>query len=251
MSAERPINPYSITRSEPVTPGEVTEYLSAREKHMFDPYGHGINRNGVEYLELFQGLAHVLDYARTLPVHTVLDVGAGLTRGINDIRKSDMGRQLDYFATVLTPRPEIAQNLGFERTLVAGVETLTGVPDASIALVLGGNSLAYSIVPEVAMQQVNRVLIPGGVLKATFMDVVFARDGDTSQLPRMKSHLDFSHALKSLGYDVVVYPPASRDMGFDILLAVKPGAKEGISANSLMLEDYKTYFGQMDQLRGR
>jgi SAM-dependent methyltransferase len=125
-----------------------------------------IDRNGAEYEYDLQGLSRTFDYVRELPSNIVLDIGSGITQGIVDLSKRDIGKGLDFEATVLSPMLVRKAGLRGEIPLHATcVESLRGIADQSIGCVLGLFSVHHSNSTKVAMQSINRVLVPGGVLK--------------------------------------------------------------------------------------
>lgn len=222
------------------------QYLQWAEENFDDPY-RGFNRCGSDYIEIFKGLEQLFNYARTLPVNTILDVGAGLTRGVRDLQQSQLGAFLQFKATVLTKRYEIENYLGFDNTLITEVEKLDGIKDASCAVVLGANSIAYSVAPDRAISQIDRVLVPGGALKATFKnsEEAYVSDGQYE----MDKHFLFSSALINRGYDCMTLPGES-NKDYDVLLAIKPGGKHKINIVSLLLNDQNSYHFQIEEMGG-
>lgn len=162
-------NPYLIPGNV-VTSDVLAQYLTRLEETYSDPYRihamneefTGINRGRNDYERVLFGIEGLFTYASLLPAKGVIDIGAGTTKGISDISKASYGGGFEYLATVLRLRQEIESNLGTSRTLVTPVERLEGVADSSCAVALGVHSIGYSIDPELAMRQIDRVLTPGG-----------------------------------------------------------------------------------------
>lgn len=172
-------------------------------------------RSMEEYLVIFNGLSNLLKHVSQMGGNLVLDIGAGTTKGISEIEKSKLGEELEFRATVLKRHPAIEDNLGYDKTHITSVETLRGVEDSSVGLALALNSIAYSASPKMTAQSIDRVLIPGGILKARFNPKDRLRD----DLPYYKVHDQFTQELRRLGYDVCVPDVPSEEL----ILAVKPG----------------------------
>jgi ubiquinone/menaquinone biosynthesis C-methylase UbiE len=104
----------------------------------------------------------VLAAARILPVHTVLDVGAGtgfLTEGA--ARKAGHVIALDFSESMLSKaKPKLGGNVEFK---VGDAEHIP-FPDASVDCVIGNMVLYHCPHPELAVREMRRVLVPGGRL---------------------------------------------------------------------------------------
>ena len=167
----------------------------------------------------------LFNYVRRLPSSTVLDIGAGTTKGISDIAKSKMGEGLTFKGTVLTNKSEVAENLGKENVYHTPVELLRGVSDSSIGAVIAVLSAAYSDEPELAVSAIDRVLVPGGAFKGVFgVDIGV----EAHFLP--KSLASFEQFFQQLHYDIAKYNSTE---GLGVLLAVKPGGMESVRADDL------------------
>ena len=184
-----------------------------------NPYN--INRSGWEYMQGLGGVAHLFSYIKTLPSKTVLDVGAGTTHGAHQLSRTSFAQGLHFEATILRDRPEIQHYLGSKNIHVTSVETLRGIPDSSVGCVIAVQSLRYSGAPALAVQSIDRVLVPGGVLKASSLIDAFAIVRDS---------------LVKLGYDVAFEKkfPETR-----ALLGIKPGGPLGPSAAELLNDDVR------------
>jgi len=110
------------------------------------------------------------DYLRKLDGHgLVLDIGAGTTRGISQLEKSSLGSGLSFEAVALSYSPLIKENLGLEKTHITSAESLKGVKNESVAGVISLFGISYCTRPDLAVYSIDRVLLPGGVIKAGFI----------------------------------------------------------------------------------
>lgn len=191
---------------------------------------HLTDRVGWEYVEQLKGVQHMFEYVRGLSSHRVLDVGAGDTKGTHDLSRSPFGAGLEFEAVVLTNRSVIEEHLGRDRTHNTSVEMLRGIEDSSIGCVIAVFSLAYSAQPSLAIEGIDRVLVPGGVLKARFLKKDTPRSESSPQFA-----LEFREALAKLGYDVAI--DNTREVR--VLLAIKPGKQSSavMTAAKLMKAD--------------
>ncbi|MBI2030508.1 methyltransferase domain-containing protein [Candidatus Kaiserbacteria bacterium] len=200
-----------------------------------------INRDKEKYLEKLMGYVAFLDYVKTLPSNIVLDIGAGTTRAISEIAKSKAGAGLDFKATALNRNPDIEKNLGFENVHVTSVETLRGVADQSIGGVTAVFSLPYVVDPALAVKSIDRVLVPGGVVKAWLPSTESNDEKRIIKGNTYRSYHEFEAEFKKLGYDCEYL---ERDgLILEVFLAIKPGGRPGgPSAQELVSVDVQTRF---------
>lgn len=201
------------------------------------------NRSITEYIDDLQGLKHLFQFARTnkdqLGSSTILDIGAGTTRGIFEASISSYGKGLNFTATVLRHIPEIEKYLGKDRTRVTSAETLRGINDRSCSVVLSDFGLGYSQNPEASIKSVDRVLVPGGILKVNFRyapDPYVQDFGETAL---------FVNELKKLGYDV--YVKRNERTYTEVVVAIKPGNKIS-SAEELTNLDLSDWEEQKEEI---
>lgn len=204
------------------------------------------DRNKLEYLREFNGLSNVFKYVRQLDAGgLVLDVGAGTTRGIGEISKSKLGEGLNFKATVLTRHSDIANNLGFENTHITSAAVLRGTDYHSVSAIISLNGLAYTVESPVVARKIDQVLVPGGVIKATFRSKI-APPTFRALRYAFNFHNVLSYDLEALGYDVAVLNEdlqeayaRPREVGAneDVMLAIKPGGKLGRNARELLASD--------------
>lgn len=186
-----------------------------------------------DYLFCFNGLSGLFKYAKELNNgNRVLDLGSGTTKGISQISKSRLGEGLEFEATVLTNRPEVEENLGLKKTHITSAETLKGIKDNSVSVILALNSLAYSATPHIAIERIDKVLVPGGVIKATFQGKNII-DNEFAGEYNYQTHDQFTNCLRDLNYDVAVSDSVSEE----IILAIKPGIRKTLLAQDLLRRD--------------
>jgi len=160
-----------------------------------------------------------------------LDIGAGKTKAISQIEKSKLGKGLEFKATVLAKDKEIVDKyLGSSRTITTSAESLRGVNSESVAGILAMYSITYSYAPRLAIERMDQVLVPGGIIKATF--------GSTSPEAKFTSPTEFINAWKDLGYDTFYWG--------DIALVIKPGASGLPTAGKVFSDDWQ-YFDRKQQ----
>ncbi|MDO8522061.1 MAG: methyltransferase domain-containing protein [bacterium] len=203
-----------------------------------------MNRSGSEYISNFNGVKTLFEYTKKLQSQVILDLGAGTARAIREISESNLGSGLVFSATVLRHSPEITKYLGISKVHISPVETLRGVADSSIGCVLANLSIAYSVSPNLAVKSIDRVLVPGGALKAVFPSL-------TQSIKRagvLQDSRIFKLELESIGYDTY----ENRGPQLTVLLAVKPGKAIEGAAQNLYFADELTVFDQLtDFVRDR
>lgn len=192
-------------------------------------------RTGGEYIGDLLGVQYLFNYVRTLGTsNTILDVGSGTTNGIYDLAISSFGEGLQFEATVINRISFLVSlNLGNDRTHTTSVEVLNGIPDTSMGGVLGVSSVGYSDEPSLAVGSINRVLVPGGAFKGTFLKSNISGD---QNMYGLKTYAAFKEAFEALGYDV----DTENSIKEDILLAIKPGGTTEVTANELLQKDKET-----------
>ena len=196
-------------------------------------------RDAEQLIIALGGVEHMFNQVRTLPSNVILDIGGGTTIGINEIAESSLGHGLDFHATVLTHKDEIQRHLGRARTHHTPVETLRKIPSNSVGGIIGTYSIGYSPAPELAVLSIDRVLVPGGVLKATFNlpDIPPSPHG-------LNTAAAFIRELEKKGYATA---PINRAQSA-VLLAVKPGSSS-VSAKTLLEQDIATAVEQAERVK--
>jgi SAM-dependent methyltransferase len=128
-----------------------------------------------KYKEELRGINSSLTYANDLAEkdlgHVVLDIGAGTTRAVSEIRDSYKGifPKLTFQSTTLVADKKIAEYIGLENNHITSGESLRGIEDNSVALAISVYSLTYSKSPQMVAESLNRVLCPGGIAKIAFL----------------------------------------------------------------------------------
>jgi hypothetical protein len=186
------------------------------------------NRHHDEYIRDLYGIDATLKYIESLSSHRVVDVGAGFGVAISAIAQKHP--KLDFYATNLTVNPQLITNLSKDKVTITPAEVMKGFKPKSIAGIIAVASIAYSVSPELIVQKFNEILVPGGVIKATFRN---------PQLSAMKefgfqTNETFAKYFKEVGFDVQLIEKR-------ILIAIKPENTPKITAKKLAKEDYQSY----------
>lgn len=203
------------------------------------------NRSGRQYTEELCGIAHDLEYVRReLSCNTVLDIGTGTSRGIAQIKKSHYGHNLKFLATSLNLSPEFSANLGKEAISLTTAEVLRGFKEESVGMIIAIHSLSYCVRPDLVINRLNEVLVPGGIIKASFK----GRDARSPRGIQEHESTEFVDHLRQLWYDVAT---ASYKLGdhekTQLLLAIKPSlAGNSISAEELLGRDISSVREQLE-----
>lgn len=154
-----------------------------------------------------------------------LDVGAGFGEAIKAIREK-YREGLDIYATNLTYNENLVENLGKDKVHVTPAEFMKGFEPQSVTGIIAVASIAYSVSPEFVVQKLNDILIPGGIIKASFRK---PHSGYMAEYG-FQTHHEFTKRLKQLGYDVAV-------LNDYVVLAIKPGGPLKVRAKSLLKKD--------------
>lgn len=198
-----------------------------------------VDRDGKGYETIFRGLVETFSYVSGLRSKIVLDVGAGNTRGIAEL--SRYYPYLDFRATVLT-MPRNSETMHYPECIrVTSAESLRGVAAESVGGILALNSIAYSRGPELVVGRLDDVLVPSGVIKATFRSwrVESEELEQLYDLSGFSYHDEFSRELKARGYDVDLWHGP-----YDIITAVKPPFKK--TAKDLSKSDRQIFNSGID-----
>ena len=184
------------------------------------------------YKEMLFGFSEFFNYViehPTLPKR-VLEVGVGEAYAFQDMRKEYKGK-LELIGTALrTPQKEDFR----ENVHLTSAEALTGFAPESLGGVYGVYSLPYGQ-PELVTQRLHEVLAPGGIIKALFPN--WKRKDSESVFHTSEP---FVEIWKKLNYDIAILS-TSGDFPENIVVAIKPGRKIGLSALDLLKKDYENY----------
>ena len=229
MSFERIEKKFSAEQRQ----GIVNQLKSARAFEK-SPARYNTIRNLREYFIRLHGFQNLFSYIKSLPCKKVLDIGTGEGIAIAELSKLSMTEGLDFELTALKNVPNLRKNFSKEKIHITGVETLRGIAPLSVACILAVNSVAYSSDPGLAVQQMDEVLIPGGVVKASFYIKSNAPKRYASNL-FFQGPRDFMYAFKRLGYDVESDLFGEGDT--QVVVAVKPGNHNALSAFKLLYNE--------------
>ena len=216
-----------------------SEILGARKSGEIGAFE--TNRSGTEYVYRLGGLKHALHYLKELNdsglgSNLVLDIGAGTGRAIYEVSKMPMSDGFDFEVTALRNDIKLKEKFPKEQIHQTSIETLKGVKDNSVGLVIGVNSVAYSASPRLAVESIDRVLVPGGIFKGTFSVPGTSLNYNESIF---KGPEDFIKYFSELGYDVSFIEENKfsttyqRTFSNSVILAIKPGNKLAPNAKLL------------------
>jgi len=193
-----------------------------------------------DYLEQSGGLLAFLNYSRSQE-STVLEIGVGTANALAELASSQLGNGLSFVGTGLTHRRHAeVPNVSLRQT---PAEILSGVSPKSVGGILSLNGIGFSKAPELVVDAIDRSLVGGGAIKATFR-------GDTSYGPEWDQRYDswgygsyhpFRQELRRRRYDVAVIETGADD----ILVALKPGFDKATSAQQLLEQDMNSLPDQL------
>src|SRR3989344_6087334 len=124
------------------------------------------DRPAISYVEHLGGLAATLKYASTLSVPTVVDLGAGSSRAIAEIKKSEYGNGLSFKGIGLIFDSDIEQNIGRENYRLTSAEKMRGFEDASVgAFISVFGATTYTDRLDLVLPKMDKLLVPGGIIK--------------------------------------------------------------------------------------
>ncbi len=203
------------------------------------PTNFKVNRDAYEYFEELGGIKKLLEYLKILKITKILDIGSGTGRAINEISNSDLGQGFEFVGTSLFKYPDEDA----KKIHLTSAEVLRGIPASSFGAVLSVCGVGYSDAPNLVAEQINRVLVPGGVFKGSFADERPVTYGSST----LKRYDDLRLALQKKGYDTAIVPDfldvPSREKEDTILLAIKSNPSLVLPhAVDLLMEDYEKFF---------
>ena len=184
------------------------------------------------YWESMHGFAAFLDHIKTANVpKKIVDIGTGNGIALSQLVNSPLGEDVSFIGTALTNSSELQAVLPIVPVVITQVEKLA-IQKNSVGGILARESIGFSNHPELVVENMDRVLAPGGVIKATFK----RKKGSYGRKWNRKyenwgyhTHEQFSLELSKRGYDVAILETD----GDDILLAIKPdGIKREMSGLS-------------------
>ncbi|KKT00813.1 MAG: hypothetical protein UW07_C0004G0008 [Candidatus Nomurabacteria bacterium GW2011_GWF2_43_8] len=194
------------------------------------------NRGKYDYIWELHGLKELFAYLRIKKNTKVLDIGSGTGRAVDEISKSELGKGLEFVKTALI-------NYSGENSRkihLTSAEVLRGIPSDSFGAILAVFSVAYSEAPELVAQQIDRVLVPGGVFKGSFN----SRNSPETAFGKvtLKKYGNLRLILQKMGYDTATISDFSDkylEFHDSVLLAIKPDPSSGVPrAVDLLEADY-------------
>lgn len=124
------------------------------------------DRSASRYISYFQGLESTLAYTRRLPNKTLVDLGAGTSRAIAEIARSDYGKDITFIGTGLVSDPAIEENIGRAQYRITPAETMRGFEDASVGCFISlYGPFLYSSHLDLILKKMDELLIPDGIVK--------------------------------------------------------------------------------------
>lgn len=194
------------------------------------PHPYNTERGLSTYIHRLNGLDRTIDYLQTLKSCTVLDIGAGRCMAIEELA---LDRGLSAIATGL--RPLRHSDKSWLKDIITykitPAETLRGIQDSTVGAILAVRSISYSSAPQLVAASMNRVLVPGGVIKGCFpyQDEIYGEE-----LPIIEHSMHgIARELCRLGF--CVHKSAR------VLTAVKPGNPQSLTAKEIFERDYYDY----------
>lgn len=171
-------------------------------------------RSFFDYMSYLNGLTATLNHVETtseLKNGIILDIGTGNGIALNELSKKTT---LTCIGTSLTLPPKYSyKTKGLSRIILTPVERLRGITDSSVSLAIAVYSLDYSALPAQAVRMFDRVLLPGGILKACFNEPI------EQFMSNMQSRDVYGRFFKALGYEIVT----NNSKLTHILVVRKPG----------------------------
>ena len=206
--------------------------IRSHERQRNPEHIDGWQRDLIEYFKYIGGLSSYLEYLGKLGNQmNVLDIGSGTNKGITELARTRLGRSYNFIATNLSRVPGSIDDTKPVKIIHTSAEVLRGIEDKSINGIIAIASIAYSEAPTLVASSFDRVLVPGGAIKASFKRI--NRENDFSIDFKYKDHYPFSSVFLEMGYDVSVDPRVDEA----IMVAIKPGGPPAQSAEDLLKID--------------
>ncbi len=195
----------------------------------------------LDYLRTAQGLLTFLNHARERGVPAILEIGSGTARAIGQLAQNQMGEGLSFVATGLTHRHIETPNVLWRPT---PAEVLRGVDDKSVSGIIALSALGFSRVPELVVNNIDRTLVKGGAIKATFRGKEsYGEEWDAKYDEwGYGPHDQFTTELRRRRYDVAVMETG----GDDIMVAIRHTRRMPITARELLEQDAQTLPQQLE-----
>lgn len=209
------------------------------------------DRGAIQYLELLGGIEKFFQYVKKLPKNKVIDLGAGTARAVGEFSRSEISKDIQFLATDVIRHKELTDNIDTEMFKKTPAEVLKGVEDESVGglvSVIGAASYSESI-PLLA-DTIDRVLVPGGVFKATLLGWK-EKDGkpDPEDQAYWLRYEDLKIFLEeNYGFEVYGHSFVHNNEPLVLFIGVKPPYEEK-SAMNLLEADLQSSGEQAEKLR--
>ncbi|HSX53575.1 MAG TPA: hypothetical protein VLF90_04430 [Patescibacteria group bacterium] len=199
------------------------------------------NSSLLDYLQSAKGLLTFLTHSRGSSAPNILEIGSGTGTALTQIAESQFGDGLSFIGTNLLNRPKPGSPQVVLRQTTA--EVLRGIAPRSVGGVLSIGSMAFSSAPELVIDTIDRKLVKGAAIKATFRAKhSYGLEWDEKyDAWGYRPHDAFSKELRRRRFDVAVM----ENEGDDVLVAIKPGVRNIATARELLEQDSQTLRDQI------
>ncbi|HVZ12682.1 MAG TPA: hypothetical protein VG965_06665 [Patescibacteria group bacterium] len=189
------------------------------------------SRGGDEYIRELYGLEAFFSYVKYIGAKQVVDVGAGFGFGVADLRDQyKYADGLNFYATNLSDNEGLARNIPEEHVYLTSAEEMEGLEPETVGGIIALNSIAYSVSPETVTKRFDEILVPGGIIKASFRH----RLDDQYKEYGFQTADEFIEFWSQLDYDLAVYKGL-------VVVAIKPGGNYGATAYDIAALDAKSH----------
>lgn len=175
-------------------------------------------------------LQPALEYIQTGNIpHAVLEIGIGTGASFAAMATSSLGEGIDFTGTALSHHPPMDILPENAQVHLTSAESLANrkIAFQSQGLAFSIKALGFSIYPEADVDNIHRVLAPGGIFIATFKKKHGSYGHKWDRLYKKwgyQQHDRFSQELAKHQYSIRII---EQENGDDILLAIKPGGRDG------------------------
>ena len=176
------------------------------------------------YESYLGGFSGMFEYIKTLPSHKVIDIGAGHTVAFGQLSRGAKDQGLTFEAVTLSG--SLRRQSYFKNDIkihINSAENMRSISSNEYGGVISVYSICYSEAPDVVVDNIDRILVPGGVFKGSF-----APDEKGLDVPGAKTPHLFNEYFIKKGYDTAINE--------GVLLAIKPGPNI-CTATELMKKD--------------
>lgn len=185
-----------------------------------------------DYEKKIRILPAILEYVKHSPTpQTILEIGGGTFRALNEMAQSPMGEGLTFSGTGLQEHDGWKAFVG--KIFKSSAEKLSRIRNDSIGGLLGIQSIGFSKRPELVAAVLQLKVAQEGIVVASFKKKPPAKYspawGKIYTDWKYQTHDTFSQTLTSLGWDVAILPGRDgNDVEDDVVVAVKT-EKRGVA----------------------